>query len=131
DFSRELARRGYVVFAVNYTLAPRARWPAQLEDVQAALRWIRAHAASYGIDPRHVFAWGGSCGGHLAAMLALRDDPLGDGEPLHGRVQGAIDAFGDGDLSLVGGMASDEDGILADFLGAPRAGLTAERLADA
>jgi acetyl esterase/lipase len=131
DFSRALAARGFVVFAVNYSLAPRARWPGQLEDLQKALRWIRANAASYGVDPLHVFAWGGSAGGHLATMLALRDDPQGAGEPLHGRVEGAVDAFGDADLALVGGMAPDEDGILADLLGAPRAGLTAEQLASA
>src|SRR5581483_10874045 len=86
---------------------------------------------AYGVDPGHVFAWGGSAGGHLATMLALRDDPLAAGAPLHGRVQGAVDAFGDADLSIVGGMAPDEDGILADFLGAPRAGLTLAQLADA
>lgn len=131
DFSRRLARHGFVAFAVNYSLAPKARWPGQLADLHAALRWIRTNAATYGVDPKHVFAWGGSAGGHLATMLALRDDPLGPGDPMKGRVQGAVNAFGDADLSIVGGMAPDEDGILEDFLGAPRAGLDAKRLADA
>lgn len=65
-----LARVGIVGVSVNYRLAPAAVYPAQLDDVQAALAWIRAHAFTYKVDPRRIGALGASAGGHLAALLA-------------------------------------------------------------
>ena len=65
-----LAARGYVVAAIDYRLAAEARFPAQIEDVKAAIRFLRAHAGAYGIDPSRVVVWGGSAGGHLAALAA-------------------------------------------------------------
>lgn len=65
-----LAARGYVVASVNYRLSGEARFPAALLDVKAAIRHLRAHAADYGIDPTRVILWGGSAGGHLAALAA-------------------------------------------------------------
>lgn len=63
------ARRGYVVARINYRLSQDAIFPAQIEDCKAALRWLRAHAKTYQIDPNHVAVWGSSAGGHLAALL--------------------------------------------------------------
>jgi acetyl esterase/lipase len=65
----ELARRGYVAAAVGYRLAPKHRWPAQIEDVKRAVRWLRANAAKHRIDPERIGAVGVSAGAHLAALL--------------------------------------------------------------
>lgn len=64
-------RRGFQVFDLDYRLAPAARWPAQLHDVQAATRWIKRHAAELGIDPARGVVAGQSAGGQLAAIAAL------------------------------------------------------------
>jgi acetyl esterase/lipase len=64
------ASRGWVCFAPNYRLSPRATWPAHIVDVKRALAWIREHGAEYGADPGFVVVTGGSAGGHLAALLA-------------------------------------------------------------
>src|SRR4051794_27058144 len=72
----QLARRGLVAFSIDYRLAPGARFPAAVDDTFAAVRWIRAHARRFGIDPRRLGALGGSAGGNLAALLAVRGDVL-------------------------------------------------------
>lgn len=66
-----LARRGWVCIAINYRLAPKAKWPDQLVDCKLALRWIREHAHEYGGDPDYVVATGGSAGGHLTTLVGL------------------------------------------------------------
>jgi acetyl esterase/lipase len=68
-----LARNGYVACAINYRLAPKHPYPAAFDDCQRAVRWIRAHAAEYGIDPDRVGAMGDSAGGHLVALIGVRD----------------------------------------------------------
>ena len=71
--ARRVARRGYVVVNTTYRLAPQHRFPAQVLDVQQALRWMRDNAGDLRIDPARIGAWGYSAGAHLAAMLgALR-----------------------------------------------------------
>ena len=71
--ARRVAARGYVVVNTTYRLAPRHRFPAQVEDVQQAVRWMRHNAAGLRIDPARIGAWGYSAGAHLAALLgALR-----------------------------------------------------------
>ncbi len=77
--SMALARRGYVAIATTYRLAPQYRFPAQLEDVELAVRWMRTSGIQYGIDPVRIGAWGYSAGAHLAALLGgvNADDPLG------------------------------------------------------
>jgi acetyl esterase/lipase len=60
---------GYAVASINYRLAPAATWPAQLYDCKAAVRWLRAHAAQYGLDPNRIAVGGDSSGGHLASLL--------------------------------------------------------------
>jgi acetyl esterase/lipase len=59
----------YILVSINYRLAPEQRWPAQIIDCKSAIRFLRAHAAQYGLDPNEIGVWGGSAGGHLAAML--------------------------------------------------------------
>lgn len=65
-----LAARGYVVASVDYRLSGEAHFPAQIRDVKAAIRYLRSEAGAYGIDPARVYVWGGSAGGHLAALTA-------------------------------------------------------------
>lgn len=71
--SKKLARRGYVVFNIDYRLAPRARYPAALEDTRAAIRWMRAHAAELKLDAARIGGWGYSAGAHLVLLAALKD----------------------------------------------------------
>jgi acetyl esterase/lipase len=72
----EFVRRGWIVVAINYRLAPSDLWPAQIEDTTRALGWIKKNVATYGGDPDRVIVAGGSAGGHLASLLALStDDP--------------------------------------------------------
>jgi acetyl esterase/lipase len=68
-FMAYVASRGYVVVPVNYRFADEAKWPAQLEDVKAAIRWVRANADQYGVDPQRIGVWGESSGGHIAAIV--------------------------------------------------------------
>lgn len=74
-FAQQLAARGFVVVTVEYRLATEATFPAAVEDCKAAVRWLRANAASYGIDPARIGAVGGSAGGHLVGMAATTADP--------------------------------------------------------
>ena len=68
--AEQLAARGWVAFSINYRLDEPAVFPAEIDDVQAAVRWVRAHAQEYGVDPTRIAAIGESAGGHLSAMLA-------------------------------------------------------------
>ena len=102
----ELVSRGYLVAAVNYRLAPQYKFPAQIEDVKCAVRFLRANAATYGIDPERIGAWGGSAGGHLVALLGVTDASAGfegDGgyAEQSSRVQAVVDMFGPSDLTVV------------------------------
>jgi acetyl esterase/lipase len=74
DFPRvlaSLAARGYTVASLNYRLSSEAPFPAALQDVKAAIKFLRAHDQEYGIDKSKGLVWGGSAGGHLAALAAL------------------------------------------------------------
>lgn len=73
--ARRLARRGFVVVAINYRKSPWHPFPAQWIDCRNAVRWVRAHAAELAIDPQAIGAYGYSAGGHLALLL-LADCPL-------------------------------------------------------
>lgn len=67
----DLRERGFAVAAVNYRLTGLSTYPAQLDDVKGAIRWIRAHAGEYGVDPSRLYLVGFSAGGHLASLAAL------------------------------------------------------------
>jgi len=67
----EFAAKGYVCVTVNYRLIQEAPMPACIEDVKCAMRWLRAHAKEYGVDPERIGAYGNSAGAHLVAMLGL------------------------------------------------------------
>ena len=72
-FARYFANRGYVVIAVEYRLAPRWTWPAQLEDVRSALTWIRTNESTHGGDADRIAIVGRSAGGQLALVAAYSD----------------------------------------------------------
>lgn len=74
-----LAEKGYAAFAIDYRLAPQFRFPAQLEDMRQALRFLQQHAGDYRLDMGRVGAWGYSAGGHLAALLGVL--PPAGGQP--------------------------------------------------
>ena len=80
-----LARQGWAVVSINYRLSPAATFPDHLDDVKAAVAWVRAHAEDLGADPDFIVLTGGSAGGHLAALAAL--DPETD-------VQGCVPHYG-------------------------------------
>jgi acetyl esterase/lipase len=65
----ELSSYGYVVASVNYRLGPDNPWPSQIVDVACAVRYLRAHAAAFDIDPSQIGVWGHSAGAHLASLL--------------------------------------------------------------
>jgi acetyl esterase/lipase len=115
QFAKEFCPLGYVVFSINYRLTTRAngKWPAQIEDVQKALRYIRANARQFRIDPARIASLGVSAGGHLATMVALRDDPAGP----DGRVRVAVNIAGQSDLTLPPPQDSNE--LLINLMGHP------------
>lgn len=73
DVGHALVQRGYTVFMINHRFAPAFRYQTMIADAQRAVRFIRAHAADYGIDPNHLGAAGHSSGGYLSAMLGVTD----------------------------------------------------------
>lgn len=74
-FGMPLVRAGFTVFAVNHRTAPLYKYPAQLEDVERAVRFIRHHAPKWGVGRERIGGIGGSSGGHLTLMLGLRGSP--------------------------------------------------------
>jgi len=99
-----LARRGYVAISPDYRLAPRHRFPAQIEDCKAAIRWLRANAESYHVDTRRIGAVGFSAGAHLACLLGVttKDDGLegeGGNAEQSSAVQAVVSFFGPTDLT--------------------------------
>lgn len=96
-----LVKNGYVAISLNYRLAPKHRHPAQVDDVQRAVRWLRANAAKHHIDPDRIGAVGISAGGHLTAVLAVRETRTKQGDELDkfsSKVQAAVVLNGPTDL---------------------------------
>ena len=121
-FSRaqQAARRGYVAVTVSYRFAPRHRFPAQVEDVKCAVRWLRANAKRVDLDPRRIGAMGSSAGGHLSLMLGAmdKDDGLegtGGHAEFSSKVQAVVSFVGPTDFTQSYPEASRK--IVAQFLG--------------
>ena len=72
--ARRLTRIGYVVMSINYRLAPKYPWPAQIEDCRVALNWLASHAEDYNVDTNRVGVYGYSAGAQMAAMLAATNE---------------------------------------------------------
>jgi acetyl esterase/lipase len=108
-FHQRLVGRGYAVADVDYRLGHEIAFPAQLDDVQAAIRWVRAYASIYRLDPTRFATLGESAGGQLAALAGL----LGTGET---SIQAVVDWYGVSDFLALSGRDDPEDNV-ARFLG--------------
>lgn len=135
-----IAARGYVVAAVNYRFSAEAKWPAQGQDIKAAIRFLRAMAKTYGIDPGRFATWGVSAGGQLSAVAAascglpalqphsqsLPKLPE-SGQPVQGTqytsngdcVQAAVAWYGVYDMTTLSEQADDIGAMSRDVDGAP------------
>ncbi|MDX1756143.1 MAG: alpha/beta hydrolase [Marinobacter sp.] len=107
----ELARHGFVTASVSYRLAPETRYPGQLNDVQAAIRWLREHARDYRVDPQRIGAAGFSAGAYLAAMLGVTGGGAiagcaGDAADQQAPVKAVVSWAGG--MNLLDGSASSE-----------------------
>ncbi len=109
-WGQPLVEQGYTVFSLNHRATPRFQYPAPVEDVERAVRFIRFHAEEYGIDPERIGAVGGSSGGYMVSMLGVLDghgDPE-DADPVNrvsAKVQTVVARAVPADLSLRGGGA--------------------------
>ena len=132
-FATVLAAGGYVAASANYRMIPEHKWPAQLEDIKCAIRYLRAHARELKIDPNTIGLVGHSAGGHVALMAALVDasegfEGSGGNADQSSRVQAVVDMSGPTDLRtwkyrpeiaklFVKEFGGDGDQLLAWLLG--------------
>jgi acetyl esterase/lipase len=120
-YQLDCLNQGYALASINYRLSGEAVFPAQIEDCKAAVRWLRAHAAQYRLDPNHFVAWGASAGGHLAAMLGtagnIDDFDVGENLSFSSRVQAVADFFGPTDLTRLQPEHLKADSPESKFIG--------------
>ena len=94
--------QGYACVSINYRLSQHAVFPAQIEDCKAVIRWLRANAKQYHLDPDRIGVWGASAGGHLAALLGTtnhkKDFDVGENLDQSSAVQAVCDIFGPTDF---------------------------------
>jgi acetyl esterase/lipase len=118
---KQLAARGYVAATITYRLAPKYPFPAAVEDSKAAVRWMRANAAKYHVDPDRIAVLGDSAGGHLTQFLAVTNnvhDFDGDQNPgPSSAVQCAASFYGPCDFTKSYGKSVDAAEVLPLFLG--------------
>jgi acetyl esterase/lipase len=105
NIGTNLAKQGYVCISIDYLLASKDKpaWPQNLHDCKTAVRWLRAHAQQYHVNPDRIGVIGGSAGGHLALMVGLTGPEAGlDPQGLYGtfstQVQAVVDLYGPTDL---------------------------------
>jgi len=99
-----MAERGFATATVSYRLSPEARYPAAIHDVKSALRWVRAHAGEYGIDPARIAVAGGSAGGQIASLVGVTNgidkfDPDGVGSKVSSSAQAVVNIDGLSDFT--------------------------------
>ncbi|MCY4566812.1 MAG: alpha/beta hydrolase [Candidatus Poribacteria bacterium] len=123
---KEYLEAGYAGASINYRLSQHAIFPAQIEDVKAAVRWLRANAETYRLDPNRFAAWGSSAGGHLVAMLGTTGDvaefEVGENLGVSSRVQAVVDYFGPTDFLQMDAQ-SLPDGLVHDAPDSPESQL--------
>ena len=116
------AARGFIAVSVSYRLVPKDRFPAQIQDVRTAIRFLRLNAKEYNVDPDRIGVAGFSSGGHLAALAGTAPkDPEFDGllyPEQSSRVQCVVDFFGPADLSLYGETPGVEQAVIVPLIGA-------------
>ena len=118
----EFAKAGYVSATIQYRLVPVGRWPAQIEDVKCAVRYLRAQSDKYGIDKSRFGAIGFSAGAHLSMLLGTMDEKDGlegnGGNPRESsKVQAVVSYFGPTNLAAQD-FPANVNGMIYDFLGA-------------
>jgi acetyl esterase/lipase len=111
-----LVPHGYAVASVEYRFSQFAIFPAQIQDAQAAVRWLRAHAKKYNVDSEKFGAMGGSAGGHIVALLGTSGGkkvfpPIGGNEEVSDRVQAVVDLYGPSNFVTVAGQARADSSI--------------------
>ncbi|MGD0078390.1 MAG: alpha/beta hydrolase [Sedimentisphaerales bacterium] len=98
----DYVRNGYAVASIGYRLSQHAIFPAQIQDCKAAIRFLRANAQKYNLDPNRFAIWGPSAGGHLAALVGTTGDinefDVGENLNVSSKVQAVVDYFGPTDL---------------------------------
>jgi acetyl esterase/lipase len=117
-----LAQHGYVAATVDYRLAPRSQFPAALQDVKAAVRFLRANATRFAVDPERVAAIGESAGAHLALMLGLTPgvaefEAGGANREQSSRVACVVSWYAPADFARMYGKGEGADAIIPLFLG--------------
>jgi len=124
---------GYAVASINYRLSQHAVFPAQLEDCKAAVRWLRAHAEQFKLDPHRFGAWGRSAGGHLVALLGVTggrsEFTVGEHLDLSDRVQAVVDYFGPTDF-LQMDLQRPPDGMIHNTPDSPESQLVGGFIVD-
>ena len=111
-----MVRKGYAVASVEYRFSQKAIFPAQIQDCQSAIRWLRAHAKRYNFDTDHLGVVGSSAGGHLSALVGTSGGkdafaPIGGNEDQSDRVQAVCDIYGPADFSTVVRQANDDKNV--------------------
>lgn len=108
------------VVSINYRLTDEAHWPAQIHDCKAAVRWVRANAGKYHLDPKRIVVWGASAGGHLVAMLGTTQDvekyegKLGKHAGVSSKVAAVVNFFGPADFVMMNEQGSSMNHNRAD-----------------
>lgn len=107
----ELKKRGYAVVVINYRLSGEAKFPAQIFDVKAAIRWVKANAGTYKFNPDKIGVWGSSAGGHLSALagtsgsIAELEDLNQGNSSFSSTVQVVVDWYGPTDFLKMDSLA--------------------------
>ncbi len=109
----QFLKEGFAAASINYRLSQHAIFPAQIEDCKAAIRFLRANAGQYNIDPNRIGVWGASAGGHLVALLGttgdVNDFDKGPNLQFSSKVQAVCDFFGPTDFTKMSAFESSMD----------------------
>jgi acetyl esterase/lipase len=119
---QKLAQRGYVAVTITYRLAPKHKFPAAVHDTKAAVRWLRANAVTYKIDPERIGVTGGSAGGHLAQFLGVtahvpRFEGTGGNTDQPSHVACVVNVYGPSDFTQSYGKSVDAHEVLPLWFG--------------
>lgn len=109
-----LAQRGYAAATISYRLSGEAQYPAAIHDARAAVRWVRAHAAEFHLDPKRVALAGGSAGGQIASLAGVTGhlgqfDPGAANSPISSTVQAIVNIDGLSDFTSEAARANEDD----------------------
>jgi acetyl esterase/lipase len=121
-----LAKAGYFAASIEYRLSNEAKWPAQIEDCKLAVRWLRANAAKYNVDPNRIGVWGDSAGGHLVTCLGTMADEKqyegnGGWPGVSSAVQAVVDYYGPTDFMDPGKYSPQAIDLTEKLFGVPHA----------